>query len=475
MKDWSKIKKLGCVVFTAVQLLVTVLLSVYFYQVGILLGILFNLLAIGIYVGLFFIIFLKKKKIGLIIIPIVVVGFFSYMIPYYLTDQCTMNRIDFLYSLIHTKKTSSGKEGEGWIALYTDKDGNISRKPSDSNKLTSIYYDKGTKATYSSNASFIMPMIDNLIMDVPEITNVHCSDGGLLTWTGPKTDVIYGYLIKTGSNDSGHYFYTRDLDTYDYEYQLTSSKQSYNISIETLVNERYYKKNIYEYGTVEINKQILTIIDERNEPKEILVNTDTYYQLKNYNGSQLLNGKFYTDISRKSLYNDTQVHMTSAVTLYAGANDYLLKNGYLQAVSPILSGTFVIPGETQWIVTQAFLNCNKITEVVVPANVYSIGDNVFSDCANLKKITFKGTVSKLGKGILKGCTKITEISFCGYPLGNYLDDLFDPKYGDYGYKKSESEINTLLPQSLKTVSFSRCEYFAKAFGNNSLYFSIKNL
>lgn len=60
--------------------------------------------------------------------------------------------------------------------------------------------------------------------------------------------------------------------------------------------------------------------------------------------------------------------------------------------------------------TEAFRNCQKITEVIIPEGFLSIGQWAFYSCSGLKKVTIPNTVTILGIGAFMDCQYLEEIS-----------------------------------------------------------------
>ena len=62
------------------------------------------------------------------------------------------------------------------------------------------------------------------------------------------------------------------------------------------------------------------------------------------------------------------------------------------------------------IATNAFQNCNKLSDVIIPNTVSNIGDNAFAGCSRLSDITLLGaTPPAIGIGILDNCFAIISV------------------------------------------------------------------
>ncbi|MDR2480242.1 MAG: leucine-rich repeat protein [Treponema sp.] len=58
----------------------------------------------------------------------------------------------------------------------------------------------------------------------------------------------------------------------------------------------------------------------------------------------------------------------------------------------------------------AFINCDSLKSITIPAGVTSIGAGAFSGCAALTKITIPGSVASIGAGAFGGCTHLEEVT-----------------------------------------------------------------
>lgn len=156
------------------------------------------------------------------------------------------------------------------------------------------------------------------------------------------------------------------------------------------------------------------------------------------------------------------------------ANATYVVLGHCYPARPALSNTgyegkVVIPGEigglpVRKINDAAFIVCQKITEVEIPATVREIGARAFSDCWNLTNITFAAgsglatigegaftncisltsitfpkTLSRLGAGCFQGCVSLTDVYFKGnaprlvIPSMTEKSGLGEMIFRNYGY------------------------------------------
>ena len=112
----------------------------------------------------------------------------------------------------------------------------------------------------------------------------------------------------------------------------------------------------------------------------------------------------------------------------------------------------------------AFIACQKITDVEIPATVREIGARAFSDCWNLTNVTFAAgsglatigdgaftncislasikfpkTLSRLGAGCFQGCAQLTDVHFLGNAPRLVVPEVTDKSvlgemiFRNYGY------------------------------------------
>ena len=85
-----------------------------------------------------------------------------------------------------------------------------------------------------------------------------------------------------------------------------------------------------------------------------------------------------------------------------------------------LAGTIIVPGNKASISNSQFANNKKITEVILSEGTVYIGYYAFKDCTNLKKITLPASLKSVGQMAFDGCDSLTEIVFNGS-----LEDWFN--------------------------------------------------
>lgn len=74
-----------------------------------------------------------------------------------------------------------------------------------------------------------------------------------------------------------------------------------------------------------------------------------------------------------------------------------------------------------------FANCESLTEITLPANMYMLSPHMFDGCTNLKSVKFEsGSILKqLGDNVFANCPKLTSIT-----LPKSIDslDYIDPAF-----------------------------------------------
>ena len=72
---------------------------------------------------------------------------------------------------------------------------------------------------------------------------------------------------------------------------------------------------------------------------------------------------------------------------------------------------FESPSNIQQIGSQAFYNCNKLTDIDIPQSITELGDGAFRYCTSLEDVTFGegSTLTSLPASIFQGCSALTDI------------------------------------------------------------------
>lgn len=88
---------------------------------------------------------------------------------------------------------------------------------------------------------------------------------------------------------------------------------------------------------------------------------------------------------------------------------------------PGKSGTIEVPLYTAVICREAFLECDKITRILLPETIDRVEERAFSGCTLLEECVLPYSVTTLGEGMFAGCTSLTKIEIpervSGIPAG----------------------------------------------------------
>lgn len=127
------------------------------------------------------------------------------------------------------------------------------------------------------------------------------------------------------------------------------------------------------------------------------------------------------------------------------------KNPYIVLMSSVnkyITET-IINSETKVIYNSAFLDCTKITSIIIPYKVYSINDMAFYGCSSLNELKFEtnSNLSIIGNYIFRNCKKLKSIEL--------PNSLYEKGNGTFYGCTSLEEV--MLPKN--TTSIKNEEYF----------------
>jgi hypothetical protein len=131
----------------------------------------------------------------------------------------------------------------------------------------------------------------------------------------------------------------------------------------------------------------------------------------------------------------------------------------------------IIPADVTSISDRAFESCNSITSVTIPENVQSMGGFVFAYCKNLVSATFENGVTFVGNSIFAYCEKLKSVE-----LSNTITTI-----GESAFSGCSSLDKIEIPNSVITINngaFSSCKALTKivipqkikTIGNNAFYY-----
>ena len=99
--------------------------------------------------------------------------------------------------------------------------------------------------------------------------------------------------------------------------------------------------------------------------------------------------------------------------------------------------------------SNAFLNCNSLTNITIPDNIVSIGCNAFSECNNLTVITIPDSVTSITSSIFSGCNSLKNIK-----ISNSVTSI-----GDAAFSRCSKLTDIIIPDSVTSIgdyAFSNC-------------------
>lgn len=82
-----------------------------------------------------------------------------------------------------------------------------------------------------------------------------------------------------------------------------------------------------------------------------------------------------------------------------------------------------VSDRTKYVLSNAFKNCDNLTDIALPNGVVSIGDYVFYDCDNLVNVTLPDTLVSVGRGAFSDCEKL---QYNTYDNAYYLGSTDNP-------------------------------------------------
>lgn len=102
----------------------------------------------------------------------------------------------------------------------------------------------------------------------------------------------------------------------------------------------------------------------------------------------------------------------------------------------------IIPSSVTSIAMRAFKNCRNLERVVIPDSVTHIGDEAFKGCKKLKTLTLPASVEYIGNEAFKNCEKLENI--------DYFASVKRVCFGTFSYCFSLRKV--VLPQGMTELS-----------------------
>ena len=91
--------------------------------------------------------------------------------------------------------------------------------------------------------------------------------------------------------------------------------------------------------------------------------------------------------------------------------------------------TFAEGSQLTTITNFAFVYCDNLASVTLPASLTSIGNNVFAACTSLTSITIPASVTSIGQFAFSGCSSLASVTFAGtIPSSGFNASAFPPAH-----------------------------------------------
>lgn len=139
----------------------------------------------------------------------------------------------------------------------------------------------------------------------------------------------------------------------------------------------------------------------------------------------------------KSFLKDTELHVPSS---YRAVSRVQLR----EITAAYLPNTIVA------ILTQAFIDCDKLMRIALPDSLQVIEGSAFQRCRSLHSVTVPSSVKRIDSSAFKDCTSLTSIT-----LGNGLTDL-----GSSVFANCVALTDIAIPHGVKridTMAFKGCK------------------
>ncbi len=114
---------------------------------------------------------------------------------------------------------------------------------------------------------------------------------------------------------------------------------------------------------------------------------------------------------------------------------------------------YTVPAGVVRINNSAFVNCTKLTEVILPDSISTIGIEAFEYCSNLQKINLTDNIKSIGESTFYDCSSLTDIEL----PSNLVSINANTFYG------CESLNKVSIPDSVTTIgtsAFADCKNLA---------------
>ncbi len=149
-------------------------------------------------------------------------------------------------------------------------------------------------------------------------------------------------------------------------------------------------------------------------------------------------------------------------------NEVLYLGNHLIEARAALSGTYEIKNGTVGIAQVAFMQCDYLTEVIMPNSITVVGKSAFSGCFGLERVVLSNNLTTIGKYVFANCCSLTSITLAeSTPRMMFFsrravnltipDSITNIEDGAFSY--CENITSLTVPDSVKTLgesSFGNC-------------------
>ena len=116
---------------------------------------------------------------------------------------------------------------------------------------------------------------------------------------------------------------------------------------------------------------------------------------------------------------------------------------------------------TKYIMSHAFMDCKRLSNIEIPDNVIYMGDRAFYGCSSLTSITIPNSVTSIGERAFYSCSKLTSIT-----IPNSVTSI-----GSYAFYDCSSLTSVTIPNSVTSIgenAFTGCTSLTNVtMGNNT--------
>ena len=176
------------------------------------------------------------------------------------------------------------------------------------------------------------------------------------------------------------------------------------------------------------------------------------------------------------------LYVSNTNTLFASDNGVLFNKDKTELVSfpRGRTGEYAVPDTVERIGEHAFIQCNNLTNVMlpvklkeiaadaflecgllsitIPENVITIGDSAFGDCHSMTEVTFKGALTSIESGAFNNCTQLRSVSLLAGTVAIKESTFYNCSSLKY----------IIIPNSIKSIEYGA---FGNIFTELEIYYS----